>query len=86
MGQRGQVPLVKNFYQKARYPLDLGAAKPVKRRIKCNSTNRSNLGIVPDRTDKSDNAKIHKATSDETCESGCPLDGGVAQLVRAAES
>ena len=30
-----QVPLAKDFYKKARYPLDLGAAKPVKRRTKC---------------------------------------------------
>jgi hypothetical protein len=26
------MPLVRDFYRKVRYPLDLGAAKPVKRR------------------------------------------------------
>ena len=39
------MPLVKDFYRKARYPLDLGAAKPVKRRTKCDWPDRSDLGL-----------------------------------------
>ena len=70
------MPLVKDFSRKTRYPLDLGAAKPVKRPTKCNKLDRPDLGITPDKTD----------LSDKTCKSGGASDGGVAQLVRASES
>ena len=41
---------------------------------------------MPDKIDLSDTAKSEKATSDNTYKSGRAKDGGVAQLVRAAES
>ena len=69
------MPLVKDFSRKARYLLDLGAAKPVKRRPNAISP-IGQSGITPDKTDM----------SDKTCKSGGASDGGVAQLVRAAES
>jgi hypothetical protein len=70
------LPLVKDFSWKARYPLDLGAAKPVILPTKCNQSDRPDLGMVPDKA----------AVSGKTCKSGRASNGGVAQLVRAAES
>ena len=87
---------VKDFYRKARYPLDLGAAKPVKRRTKCDWPGRPDSGITSDKAEASDKiksdkarldkAKLDTAWSDKICKSGGASDGGVAQLVRAAES
>ena len=70
------MPLVKDFYRKARYPLDLGAAKPVKRRTKCDWPDRFVPAKLPDMA----------GMSDKTFLSGRASNGGVAQLVRAAES
>ena len=83
--------LAKDFYRKARYPLDLGVAKPVKRRTKCDWLDRPDLGITSDKAEtsdkiKPDKAKLDTAWSDKICKSGGASDGGVAQLVRAAES
>ena len=72
----------KDFFLKARYLLDLRAAKPVKRRTECNQPDRPNL------TNMSSGAHLsNKApASDKTGKSGRASNGGVAQLVRAAES
>ena len=43
-------------------------------------------GIMLDTIKMSDKAKLVEAWSDKTHKSGNALDGGVAQLVRAAES
>ena len=58
------MPIVKDFYQKVRYPLDLGAAKPVKRPTIFNYSDKSCLGITPDRVDRSDKLKSKNARSD----------------------
>ena len=58
------MPLVKDFSLKARYPLDLGAAKPVKRRSKRYQSGTPELGSGPGKADMSDKAKAKKATLD----------------------
>jgi len=71
-----QLLLVRDFSQRARYPLDLWAAKPVKSCTRSNWPDRPDLGFMPSKPDM----------SEKTCNLVGASDGGVAQLVRAAES
>ena len=85
-GARATVAACEKFSQKARYPLDLGVAKPLKRRVKHNQPGKPDPEIRSDTVGVPDKAKLERGLSDKTYKSGSASDGGVAQLVRAAES
>ena len=79
-------PLVRDFYRQVSYRLDLGEANPVKRLTKYNYFSRLLLTVMREGTTISELAGVCRAKLGKVYQGGCVSDGGVAQLVRAAES